>query len=262
MRLSLRLKLAIAIFLMILGILNLSLFYKEIKNLFYLVSQPIQKFFWKVGDNISGFFEIVFEAQNLQKENEELKLILSGLLSEKIEKIRLEKENQVLRKALEIGLEKEFKLEIAEVLGKDISQDSILINKGKKDGISEGLPVITEQKILVGSIGEVYENFSKVKLISHKNSSLDVKIFEKEIEGLLKGKGNLKLSLELLPKEKEIQIGDLVVTTSLSGLYPKGLLVGEIQEVKKEDANPFQTASVKAAFEIGQIETLFIITDF
>jgi rod shape-determining protein MreC len=257
-------KTGIAIFLIILLLvsLNFSPIYKGVKNFFYWLSRPIQAIFWRAGDKLSDFFVMAFEIQNLQEENQKLGLKISELLTEKIEKNQLEKENKILREALDLGLEKEFKLEIAEVVGKDISQDFILIDKGEVDGISEGLPVITEQKILIGSIGETYKNFSKVKLISNKESSLDVEVFGKEIEGVLKGKGNLKISLEFLPKEKEINKGDLVVTTSLSGIYPEGLLVGEIQEVKKEDPQPFQTANVKLGFEIGEIEFLFIISDF
>jgi len=261
---SKRKKTGIVVFsiLLILIILNFFLIHKGIKNFFYVISSSPQRFLWKIGDNVSAFLEVILRAQDLQRENQELKLKVFGLLREKIEKDQLEKENQVLRKALEMGLEREFKLEIAQVLGKDISQDYLLINKGKKDGILEGLVVMTEQKVLVGNIEEVYQNFSKVKLISNKDSSLDVKVLEQDAEGLLRGKGNFKLSLELLPKEKEIDQGDLVLTTSLSGLYPKGLLVGEIEDIKKEDTQPFQTARVKAAFEIGQIEFLLIITDF
>lgn len=264
MKFSPKLKIGIIIFLTItlFIILNYFLIAKEIKNFFYLVSQPFQKVLWKRGDEISDFLGMVFEIKNLKKENEELKLKVLELLSENIEKKQLEKENKALREALEIGLEKEFKLEIAELIGKDISQDFILINKGQRDGVSKDLPVITQQKILVGSISEVYKNFSKVALLSNKESSLDVRVFEKQVEGVVKGKGNFRLSLEFIPKEKEISKGDLIVTTSLTRLYPQGLLVGQIKEVKKQDIEPFQTAEVLPSFQIGEAEILFIIIEF
>ena len=257
-------KTGIAVFLILFlfFLLNFSSIHKGIKNFFYSLSWPVQTMFLRGGEKASGFLEVFFKAQSFQKENEELKLKISELLVEKIDKIRLERENKALRQALELGLEKDFEFKIAEVGGKDISEDFVLIDKGAKDGILEGLPVITHQKVLVGSIGEVYKNFSKVMLISNKNSSLDVKVLGKEAEGLLRGKGNFQLSLELLPKDKEFEGGDLVVTTFLSGLYPKELLVGEIKEVKKEDIQPFQVAEVKPAFEISEIDFLFIITDF
>ena len=163
---------------------------------------------------------------------------------------------------MELGLQEEFKLEICQVIGKDISSDTILINEGFKDGLTKDLPVITQQKILVGRISEVYKNFSKVQLITQKDTSFDAKILDTEISGLIKGEGNLRLFLDLIPPEKEIKKGDVVITTVLGGIFPRGLLVGEIEKVIKSDIEPWQQAKVKPAFNIEGLETLFIITEF
>jgi len=243
-------------------ILNLTDFSKEIKNLIFLISQPIQKTFWKMGDEISDFFEMVSEMRDLKKENEELKLKIQELTAENVALKERKKENEILRTALELGLQEEFKLEICQVIGKDISSDTILINEGFKDGLTKDLPVITQQKILVGRISEVYKNFSKVQLITQKDTSFDAKILDTEISGLIKGEGNLRLFLDLIPPEKEIKKGDVVITTVLGGIFPRGLLVGEIEKVIKSDIEPWQQAKVKPAFNIEGLETLFIITEF
>lgn len=260
----------ILLIIFIIVVLNLTGYQKEVKNLFYLISAPIQKTFWQVGDRVSDFFEAITEIKNLKKETENLKLKNQELLAEIVLLKELKKENEILRTALDIGLEKEFRLAIAEVLGKDISQDSLIIDKGSEDGISKDLPVITQQKTLVGKINEVYENFSKVQLLTDKESSFDAKISETpyqnefnagqaEIYGVVKGKGNFKLYLELIPGEEEIKEGDLVITTSLGGIFPGGILVGQIKEVKKSDIEPFQQAEIKPAFDIKELKMLFII---
>ena len=257
-------------------VLNLTSFSKEVKNFFYLISSPIQKTLWRAGNNLSDFFEAISEIEKLKKENEELLLENQALTAENASLKELKKENEVLREALEIGLEKEFKLVLAEVIGKDISQDVLLINKGSKDGILKDFPVITQQKSLIGKCGEVYENFSKVILISNKESSFDAKIIgsqnsseadlggddDNDIQGLVKGKGNLKLFLDLIPQEKEINEGNLVVTTTLGGIFPRGLLVGEIKKVLKSDIQPWQGAEIEPAFDIKELETLFILINF
>ena len=243
-------------------IFNLPPFSKKVKNLFYLISWPIQKVFWQAGEKASNLFETISEIKNLKKENEELKLEIQKLSTENISLKELKKENEILRKVLNLGLEKEFTLVISQVIGKEISQDSLIINRGVKDGISKGLPVITEQKVLVGKIGEVYGDFSEVQLISHKENVFDAKILDTEIFGLVKGKGNLKLSLDLIPREKEIKIGDEIITTVLGGNFPPGLLIGEIEKIKKSDVSPFQEAEIKPAFDIGDLNLLFIITNF
>ncbi len=278
MKLPSKLKIgAIVVLLFVLFIiLNLTAIAKEVKNLFYLISSPIQKSLWRVGDRVSDFFETISEIKNLKKEvdeislidtlryawlKEELKLKIQEFMAENAKLKELKKENEILRGALEIGLEKEFKLTLAEIIGKDISQDSLIINKGSADGISKGLPVITQQKILLGKINEVYKNFSKAMLISNKESSFDAKISEKDISGLVKGRGSLKLFLDRIPQEKEIKEGDLIVTTALGGIFPSGLLVGEIKEIKKSDIEPFQQAEIKPFFNITEIEKLFIILE-
>lgn len=264
MKLPPRLKIGIIVVLLIAFflILNLTDFSKEVKGLFYLISSPIQKALWRAGDKVSDFFEAITEIKKLKKENEELKLRIQELSAENSFLKELKKENEILREALNIGLEKEFKLVLAEVIGRDIAQDFILINKGLADGLSKNLPVITQQKTLVGKIDEVYKNFSKVMLISNKNSSFDVKISEKEIYGLSKGKGNFKVLLDLVPQDKEIKEGDLVLTTALGGIFPNGLLIGKIKEVKKSDVEPFQQAEINLSFDIKEIETLFVIISF
>jgi len=243
-------------------ILNLNAITKEIKNFFYLISSPIQKTLWQAGGKTSDFFVGFFQAENLKKENEQLQLRVKELISENIKLEALSKENEVLRAALGIGLEKEFKLQVSEVIGKDISQDFILIDKGSEDGIEEGFPVITQQKILIGKISDVYKNFSKVLLISNPKSSFDAKLSNAEVFGVVKGKGNFKIALDLIPQEEEIKEGDQVLTSALGGVFPEGLLVGEITEVKKLDVEPFQTATLLPAFDIREIEKLFIITKF
>ena len=269
MKPSPKFKIGLIVFFLIvfLAILNLTQINKEVRNFFYLISEPLQKTFWRAGDNISDFFEMISEMKNLKKENEELKLKIQEFLAENIALQELKKENEILREALKLGLPEEFKLMTAQIIGKDISGDTILINKGLKDGILKDLPVITEQKTLVGKISEVYKNFSKVQLITYKDLSFVAEIRDAQGErapilGEMKGKGNLKLFIDRLPQEKEIKKGDIIITTALGGIFPKGLLVGEIQEVFKSDIEPWQQAQVKPAFNIEELEVLFIITEF
>lgn len=262
----------VAFIILIFLFLNLTGFSKEVREFFYNVSSPVQRNFWQTGNKVSSLFESIFNARNLNKENYELKSENQELIGEIISLQELKEENKTLRQALEINLEKEFKLVLTEVMGKDIGEDVILINKGSEDGILEKMPVITSEKVLVGKINEVYNNFSKVMLISHKDeeNSFYVKIqpiFDSnqekdEIPIVAKGKGRYNLSLEMIPKDKEILEGEVVITALLGGIFPKGLLVGEIKKIEKSDVEPFQKAEVSTFFNIEEITHLFIITEY
>jgi rod shape-determining protein MreC len=242
--------------------LNLGSISPRVKNLFYLVSEPAQKWLWQKGAHLSNFFETISEIKSLKKELDQEKLKNKTLMSENLALSELKKENETLREALGIGLKKDFKLIFSQVIAKDVSSDSIRIDKGFKDGVKNGLPVITQQKILIGKISQVSENFSDVMLISNKESSFDAKILDTETYGIIKGKGNFELDFDLVPKEKEMRKGDFLVTSALGGVFPPGLLIGEIKEVKNSDVELFQKAEIKPAFDIKELEFLFVITEW
>lgn len=248
-------------------IVLLNLFQKEVRGFFYCFSAPIQKVLFRTGDRVSDFFESFIKIKSLKSEVDDLKIKNQELLSQIVALKELEEENETLREALGIELQKEFKLTLAQIIGKDISQDFILIDKGSEDDISEKMPVITQQKVLVGKISEVYKNYSKVMLISNKKSSFDAEIqknssSKNDISGVVKGEGSFKIIFDLLPREADISQEDVVITSSMGGIFPKGLLVGQIKEVKKSDVDPFQQVKIEPAFDIKNINNLFVILDF
>lgn len=259
MKVSSKLKIILIGGIVILIIVALNFYNKGVRNFFYSLSSPVQKIFWQAGKGTSDFFETISEMKRLKAENEELKLQNQALLAENASLAELKAENETLRTAMNLGLEKEFKLTFAQVIGKDVAQDSLIIDKGSKDGISKNLPVITEQKNLVGRIGDVYDNFSRVMLISNKDSSFDANVQEKKIFGIVKGGGGFKITIERVPHDQDLKVGDFLVTSALGGVFPKGLLVGQVKEVKKSDVDPFQQAEVSPFFDVNDLETVFVI---
>lgn len=233
-----------------------------VRNFFYSLSAPIQKSLWGTGEKTVNLFKAILKSGDLQKELDELRFENQKLLSKIASLNTLREENETLRQALNVGLQNEFKLEFAEIISKDIDEDYILIDKGSGSGISENMPVITESKILLGRIGEVSKNFSKVMLISNTKSTFEAKIQDKEIQGIIDGKGDLSLSLRLLSQENDIQDGDLIITTALGGIFPKGLLIGEIKKIEKSDVKPIQEAIISPFFDLTRFRSLFIILDF
>lgn len=244
--------------------LNVTGFSKNVKAFFFSVSSPIQKTFWQAGKNISDFTSGIFKVNTLKKEIEILTFENQELMGQIIAIFEIKKENEALREALGLGLEKEFNLILAQIISKDVSQDSVLIDRGLKDGIAEGMPVITGQKVLLGKIGQVYDRFSEVIFISNKESSFDAKVFKEEDEvfGIIKGTGRGGLYFDLIPKNKEIVENDIIVTSVLGGVYPAGLLVGEIEKINRSDRDPFQAAEIRPIFNIKDLNYLFILTEW
>jgi len=243
------------------AIFLLNFFQKDVRSFFYCISAPIQKVLWRAGERTSDFLGGIVRVKILKQELDELKLENQELIAQVVALKDLKKENKTLRQALEVGLQKEFKLALTQIISKDISQDFILIDKGSEDGISKNMPVITQQRVLVGKISEIYKNFSKVMFVSNKESFFDAKIQkeEKDISGVVKGQGNFRILFDLIPREENLSQEDIVITSALGGIFPKGLLVGRIKEIKKSDVDPFQQAEIEPFFDVSQAETLFII---
>ena len=245
--------LVLFIFLVVFGILGL--FSGQIKSFFYNKSLNLQLMFWQ-----SGRAQKTDEAvAKLVEENQKLLSRLADLETTK-------KENEFFRQALGLGLEKEFDLILAQATAKNTFtfkgitfEDSILINKGKNDGIRKDFPVILADKILVGKVAEVYDSFSRVVLISNKDSMIDVEIQDAGLFALAKGEGNLKIALDLFPKDKELNDGALAYTGALGGIYPSGLVLGQIRNIKKIDNEAFIRADIEPAFDLAQLDRVFVI---
>lgn len=250
---------------LILFIGGLYFFQSSIKNTFYLVTSPISLHFWQAGVTSSGFLQSSFHAGGLLQENENLKTENQNLLS-KISLLRETIEQEDLVKQLaENTQNRNFKTVLAQTIG--LSQDSVLLNKGSDDGISENMPVISAQRVLYGRVEKVYKNFSSVLLISNTNSVVDSKIehFGAEnpaILGVIKGEGNLSVYLDLVSSDAELKEGDAIITSGQEGVFPRDLLIGKVIISTKNDAKPFQTAKVQPMFDIHRTDTLFVITNY
>lgn len=255
-------RLLFGILLFVVLVVALNFFSQGVRNIFYTISSPIQKIFWQAGAANSNFIAALFKINDFAGNESRFALQAQELLQQKSISQNLSAENQILRQALDLGLEKDFNMVFTQIIGKDIPGDSILIDKGSADGISKDMAVIDQQKILFGKVSLVYKNFSKVILITDKSFAVDATAQGKAVYGVVKGNGNSSAYFELISKDAGLQDGDTLLTSSLGGDFPKNLLIGQIQDIKKEDTKPFQSAEINPAFDLNNAESLFIITDF
>ncbi|MBU1046077.1 rod shape-determining protein MreC [Patescibacteria group bacterium] len=234
---------------------------QPIRSVFYSISGSLESWCWEKGQSDSSFWAGFFNAAHLKIQNQNLKQENQALLSNLLDFKELQEENQRLRNALGLGLAEEFNLKEAAILTEDTTRDYAVIDKGKEDGISEGMAVITYEKVLIGKVVEVYRNACQVRLITDFGTKFGVRVADTNVPALAKGQGNKNLILDLIPKDADVPIGAFVSTSGPEGGYPAGLLIGTVSETSNADAEPFQKARIDNFFKIQDADLLFVIID-
>lgn len=126
-----------------------------------------------------------------------------------------------------------------------LASSNIIIDRGRHDGIQEGNAVVIGEGYILGSVITVEEFQSTVRLIEDPKSSIAVTIMgQDKTLGLAVGNEGAVLSLQYVPQDATIAIGDTVVTSGLGGNIPEGLLVGIVSAVTTEESAPFVTATI------------------
>ncbi len=258
--------LIIVLFLIFL-IIFLNLFQLPIRNAFYFISSPISDLSLKAGNSIYSFFSPFFGFSQLKKENNSLKKENQELLLEISLLKEASRDNQLLKESFEFSKERNLNMLLTQIVGIDVQNDFVLIDKGLDDGISENMPVVSSRKVVYGKVFKAYKNFSQVMLISAKNTVTNVKIQNEDktqspIYGAIKGKGNLLIYLDLVDSNLKIEDGNTLITSGLDGFFPRDLLVGKVISINRNDLKPFQTAQVQPFFEIKNTDNLFVITNY
>jgi rod shape-determining protein MreC len=194
------------------------------------------------------------------KENDNYK----KALSHSVERNNLYKElrlsNTRLRGLLDFQKTITNKVLAAEVIGKDPSPwfKTIMINKGKDDGVKKGSAVVIPEGI-VGQVAEVSAHNSKVLLIIDPNSAVDALVQRSRARGIIKGGFADRCVFKYVLRKKGIAVGDTVVSSGLDGVFLKGLPVGQVSSVVKPNSGIFQEVTVIPCVDFEKLEEVLIV---
>ena len=201
-----------------------------------------------------------FYLVSVSKENDRLKKELDQAV-EKITRIEeVELANQRLRQLLNFKETAQLTVLPAEVISRDPSAwfKTMIIDKGRSDGLSKGLPVVLPQGI-AGQVVEVSERYAKIMLIIDRNSAVDALIQRNRARGVIKGASSDQCKLEYVLRKHEVAVGDIVISSGLDGVYPKGLRIGEVAAVSDHEADIFKEIDVRPFVDFEQMEEVLII---
>lgn len=213
---------------------------------------------------IYEFLTVPRDVASLRERNAELENQVSNLQAQIVELNQQLADTQILYALLNFARDNpENEYVASTVIGRDPSAflHYVIINQGSDDGIRHGMPVVTEQG-LVGRIDAVTATAARVQLITDPGSSINVHIQSNNTDIELSGSLTGDVSLNMVPQDLPLAIGDLVLTSGLGGTYPADIVVGQVVGVRKKETDLFQTASVQPVVDFTSLKAVLVITNF
>jgi rod shape-determining protein MreC len=135
----------------------------------------------------------------------------------------------------------------------------VVVNRGTRDGVRTDLPVIAWGGA-VGRVVAAYERHSKVRLLTDPNSGVAGLIQRSRAQGMVLGNGDRPLELHYVPRFSDVMPGDLVVTSALDGIFPRGYEIGKVISISQSRSGA-QTIYVAPELDYGALEEVLILTE-
>lgn len=225
---------------------------------------PIQRALNGVFGGLGGITTTIARAAELKAENDRLRAELDGLQAASARIQELEHRNAELEAQLSFTrANSAYSMLPARVIGRDPTDlvHSITIDRGSRDGLQEGMTVVTPAG-LVGRLIGVGPVSSKVLLISDTKSSVAGVIASSRAQGMVYGRRQQALTMRYIDQKNEITVGEWAVTSNLGGAFPPGILIGQVVHVRQRDIETFQEATLEPAVDFRHLENVLVITSY
>lgn len=174
----------------------------------------------------------------------------------------LEEENESLRKQLGFLERQAVRAVGADVIGRDVEPigNTLLINRGTKDGVARGQPVIVDDGILIGKIARAEEDVAIIQLLSDGQSKIAATVMNRDRSiGIVEGGYGLSVRMNLIPQHEAVAPGDVVITSGLETGMPHGLVIGTIEAVEREAYQPFQRAVLATRAKLSRVAFVSVL---
>ncbi len=228
---------------------------------FQSVASAVSSKFSAFGNYVTDVFYVYDQNRELQAQNDDLKMRAS-------QAAELESENARLRQLLDYkNTHTQYKLLPATVIGRNSSNWSshLIINRGTDDGVQKNMTVITPDG-LVGNIYQAYGSYSEVELITDPRSAVGaiVQRADSRVSGVVKGTPDSSSSITMnnLAQNANVVEGDVITTSGLGGIYPKGIPIGTVTALKNDTGGLLQYAVLYPNVDFQKLEDVAIITNY
>lgn len=233
------------------------------------VTRPFVQLSNTISENVSGFLDKLVNADKYKQENDILREQLTEMYKEIMDYRDIKAENDQLRQILELKEENKelvFSPPCA-VIARNANDIyfGFTIDKGSEDGISLYDPIITSVG-LVGRVTEIAPFYAKVTTILSPNVTVGAYCSRTKTTGVIENdityaeKGFVLMNN--IQKDADLVVGDIIVTSGQSGIFPEGTLIGEVSEIFQDANGLSKHAVIKPIEEMKNVKNVYAITDF
>lgn len=224
------------------------------------VISPVQEGLANSKKSLSSLWDNYLLIVNTSKENRVLKKQISRLESDLTTAEEVRKENIRLKQLLNFSDGLSPQRVMAQVVGWDSANEFkvIRLNKGTEHGIKVMSPVITDQG-LVGYVYRATPKYADVLTILDQNNRVDVVIERTRTHGIVEGVFNFKCTLKYIMRNEPVEVGDKLITAGVGGIYPKGVKVGMITGISKENFGMTLNTEVIPSVDFDKLEEVIVL---
>jgi len=224
------------------------------------ITAPFQRLFSNTIKGVQDIWFKYFDLINTHEENIRLKGQIAALKRQDYHSRELLATYQRLRGLLRFTETTYDDIQAARVIGRDPSGlfQSIIIDKGRDSGLSVNMPVVNGDGV-VGRIVSVSDNYSKVLLLIDQNSAVDCLIQRSRDNGIVKGLSSDECVMDYVLKTSDIIVGDTIITSGIGGVFPKGIPVGEVTDIKDPSDELFLEVRIRPFVDFPKLEEILVI---
>ncbi len=223
------------------------------------VSAPFLKAASWMAQGTAGAWSSYVDLRGLARDNQQLRREVDALAPKARQSDEARMELERLRQILDLRGQLEFPSLAARVIGRGLSggAQTVLLDRGSRDGIRTHQPVVTPRGV-VGRIAQAAGGISKVQVILDPNSAVAALVQRTRAQGVVVGEGDRGCRMEYVSELSNVEVGDVVVTSGLDEIYPKGYIIGVVTEIA-EGEGLTQAVKVRPEVDFRRLEEVLVV---
>lgn len=224
------------------------------------IAAPVQNVVSAPVDAVRSTWQSYVDLVGVRQENERLRSLVANLEEANLQYREALVSSGNLERISAMRDEFEIPMLPSEIVGLDVSPwfRSVMVDRGTGHGVHAGNPVITDEGV-VGLVTRTSANAAKTMLVLDRQSTIDGVVQRSRVRGVVRGRGTDQLIFEFVVRGGDVEVGDVIITSGMGGVYPKGLRVGEVVELSDPGGGLMQIATVRPAVDFGRLEQVFVM---